>query len=146
NGYESTPDRPNNRYVNDEEICQALVAMWARVGLGAKLNAMPFATFIPKILKHDTSAYMLGWGVATFDALYTLQSLVRTQTTGADGSFNCGRVSDPRLDAVIDAIKITTDLRKRDAMLREGLVATRANGYSLPLQHQPRPCAMKHPG
>src|SRR2546427_8021230 len=39
------------------KICQALVGMWARVGLSVKLNAMPFATFIPKILKHDTSAY-----------------------------------------------------------------------------------------
>jgi len=143
NGFEFTLDCPNNRYVNDEEICQALVGMWARVGLGVKLNAMPFATFIPKILKHDTSAYMLGWGVATFDALYTLQSLVRTQTTGADGSFNCGRVSDPKLDAVIDAIKITTDLKKRDALLREGLVATRDNAYYVPLHHQLRPWAMK---
>src|SRR6266566_85292 len=125
NVFEFTLDCPNNRYVNDEEICQALVGMWARVGLGVKLNAMPFATFIPKILKHDTSAYMLGWGVATFDALYTLQSLVRTQTTGADGSFNCGRVSDPKLDAVIDAIKITTDLEKRDALLREGRLILR---------------------
>src|SRR5438874_836750 len=142
-GFEFTLDCPNNRYVNDEKICQSLVSMWARAGLGVKLNAMPFATFIPKILKHDTSAYMLGWGVATFDALYTLQSLVRTQTTGADGSFNCGRVSDPKLDATIDAIKITTDLKKRDALLREALVATRDNAYYVPLHHQLRPWAMK---
>ena len=31
---------------------------------------------------------MLGWGVATYDAQYTLQSLVRTRTSGADGNFN----------------------------------------------------------
>src|SRR5258708_39260826 len=83
NGFEFTLDCPNNRYVNDEEICQALVGMWAKAGVRVKLNAIPFSTFIPKILKHDTSAYMLGWGVATFDSLYTLQSLVRTKTTGA---------------------------------------------------------------
>jgi peptide/nickel transport system substrate-binding protein len=104
---------------------------------------MPFATFIPKILKHDTSAYMLGWGVSTFDALYTLQSLVRTKTSGADGSFNCGRVSDSKLDATIDAIKITTDLKQRDALLREALVTTRDNAYYVPLHHQLRPWAMK---
>jgi len=68
-------------------------------------------------------------GVATFDALYTLQSLVRTQTTGADGSFKLRTREHPRLDAMIDAIKITTDLRKRDALLREALVATRDNAY-----------------
>ena len=94
-GFEFTLDCPNNRYVNDEKVCQALVAMWARAGIRARLNSMPFANYIPKILNFDTSAYMLGWGVATFDGLYTLQSLVRTKTTGADGSFNLAASATP---------------------------------------------------
>jgi peptide/nickel transport system substrate-binding protein len=143
NGFEFTLDCPNNRYVNDEEICQALVGMWARAGVKVRLNAMPFATFIPKILKHDTSAYMLGWGVATFDSLYTLQSLVRTKTSGADGSFNLGRISDAKLDSTIDAIKIATDPKARDALIREGLETTRDQAYYVPLHHQLRPWAMK---
>ncbi len=143
NGFEFTLDCPNNRYVNDEKICQALVSMWAKAGLKVKLNAMPFASYIPKLLKMDTSAYMLGWGVATFDALYTLQSLVRTKTTGADGSFNLGRVSDAKLDNTIDAIKIATDPKARDALLREALVKTRDEHYYVPLHHQLRPWAMK---
>ena len=142
-GFDFTLDCPNNRYVNDEKICQALVAMWARAGLRVKLNAMPFANFIPKILNFDTSAYMLGWGVQTFDANYTLQSLVRTKTTGADGSFNLGRISDPKIDALVDAAKITTDTKKRDAQLREGLEITRDQAYYVPLHHQMRPWAMK---
>jgi peptide/nickel transport system substrate-binding protein len=143
NGFEFTLDCPNNRYVNDERICQALVGMWAKAGVRAKLNSMPFANFIPKILNFDSSAYLLGWGVATFDALYTLQSLVRTKTTGADGNFNLGRVSDPKLDNTIDAIKIATDPKGRDALLREALVKTRDMHYYVPLHHQLRPWAMK---
>jgi peptide/nickel transport system substrate-binding protein len=104
---------------------------------------MPFANFIPKILKFDTSAYMLGWGVATFDGLYTLQSLVRTKTTGADGSFNLGRISNPKLDNTIDAIKIATDPKARDALLKEGLETTRDEAYYVPLHHQMRPWVMK---
>jgi peptide/nickel transport system substrate-binding protein len=142
-GFEFTLDCPNNRYVNDEKICQALVAMWARAGIRAKLNAMPFANFIPKILNFDSSAYMLGWGVATFDGLYTLQSLVRTKTTGADGSFNLGRINDSKLDNTIDAIKIATDPVARDALLKEGLEKTRDQAYYVPLHHQMRPWAMK---
>ncbi len=142
-GFEFGLDCPNNRYVNDEEICQALVGMWARLGLKVKLNAQPMATFISKIQKFDHAAYMLGWGVATFDANYTLQSLMRTKTTGADGSFNLGRISDPKLDALIDAAKTETDTKKRDAMLRDGLVITRDNYYYVPLHHQLRPWAMK---
>jgi peptide/nickel transport system substrate-binding protein len=142
-GFEFTLDCPNNRYVNDEKICQALVGMWAKAGLRVKLNAIPFANFIPKILNFDSSAYMLGWGVATYDALYTLQSLVKTKTGGAEGSFNLGRVSDPKLDNVIDSIKIATDPKARDALLREGLVRTRDEYYYVPLHHQMRPWAMK---
>jgi peptide/nickel transport system substrate-binding protein len=142
-GFEFTLDCPNNRYVNDEKICQALVGMWAKAGLKVRLNAIPFANFIPKILNFDSSAYMLGWGVATFDAQYTLQSLVRTKTGGAEGNFNLGRVSDAKLDTTIDAIKIATDPRARDALLREGLIATRDQHYYVPIHHQLRPWAMK---
>ena len=142
-GFEFGLDCPNNRYVNDEEICQALVGMWARIGLKVKLNAQPMASFISKIQKFDHSAYMLGWGVATFDANYTLQSLMRTKTTGADGSFNLGRISDPKLDALIDAAKTETDVKKRDAQLHDALVLTRDNYYYVPLHHQLRPWAMK---
>ncbi|SRR5260221_2087054 len=142
-GFEFTLDCPNNRYVNDEKICQALIPMWAKAGIRAKLNAMPFATFIAKIQNFDTSAYMLGWGVVTFDALYMLQSLVRTKTTGADGSFNLGRISDPKLDNTIDALKIASDPNARDALLKEALEKTRDQAYYVPLHHQLRPWAMK---
>jgi peptide/nickel transport system substrate-binding protein len=144
-GFEFTLDCPNNRYVNDEKICQALVAMWAKAGLKAKLNSMPFATFIPKLLKMDTSVYLLGWGVATFDALYMLQSLVRTKTTGPDGNFNQGRISDLKLDNTIDAMKIATDPKARDALIREALIKTRDEHYYVPLHYQMRPWAMKKP-
>jgi peptide/nickel transport system substrate-binding protein len=142
-GFEFGLDCPNNRYVNDEEICQALVGMWAKIGLKAKLNAQPMSTFIAKIQNFDHDAYMLGWGVVNFDANYTLQSLVRTKTTGADGSFNLGRVSDAKIDALVDAIKTELDAKKRDAMLREALTLTRDNYYYVPLHHQLRPWAMK---
>lgn len=142
-GFEFGLDCPNNRYVNDEEICQALVGMWARAGLKVKLNAQPMASFIAKVQNFDHSTYMLGWGVATFDAHYSLQSLAHTKTKGADGSFNLGRFSDARLDSLIDAAAVEMDVKKRDAMLAEGLTITRDNYYYVPLHHQLRPWAMK---
>ncbi len=57
-----TLDCPNNRYINDEAICQAVLGMWARAGVKATLNAMPRATYFPKVQSYDTSAYMFGWG------------------------------------------------------------------------------------
>ncbi|MBX3642876.1 MAG: ABC transporter substrate-binding protein [Rubrivivax sp.] len=143
NGFEFQLNCPNNRYVNDEEICQNVVAMWARIGVKTKLVAESMATFIQKVQNFDTSAYLLGWGVATFDAQYSLQSLIRTRTTGADGNFNFGRISDAKIDALVDAMKTETDVAKRNAQIKEALVLTRDEVHSIPLHHQLRPWAMK---
>ncbi len=143
NGFEFQLNCPNNRYVNDEEICQNLVSMWARAGLKVKLAAEGMATFIQKVQNFDSSAYLLGWGVATFDAQYSLQSLVRTRTSGADGNFNFGRVSDAKVDQLVDAMKTETDVAKRNALIREALMRTRDEHLYVPLHHQLRPWAMK---
>ena len=142
NGFEFQLNCPNNRYVNDEEICQNLVSMWAKVGIKTKLAAESMATFIQKVQNFDSSAYLLGWGVATYDAQYSLQSLVRTRTTGADGNFNFGRVSDAKVDQLVDAMKTETDVAKRNAMIREALLRTRDEFLYVPLHHQLRPWAM----
>jgi peptide/nickel transport system substrate-binding protein len=134
---------PNNRYVNDEEICQNVVAMWARVGVKAQLAAENMVTFIQKVQNFDSSIYLLGWGVATYDAQYSLQSLIRTRTTGADGNFNFSKISDPVVDRLTDAMKTETDVTKRNAMIREALVRTRDEMLVIPLHHQMRPWAMK---
>jgi peptide/nickel transport system substrate-binding protein len=141
-GFEFQLNCPNNRYVNDEKICVALVSMWAKLGITVKLNAEGMATFIQKVQNFDTSAYLLGWGVATYDAQYSLQSLVRTRTSGADGNFNFSRVSDAKVDQLVDAMKTETDVAKRNAMIREALIRTRDEYLFVPLHHQIRPWAM----
>ena len=143
NGFEFTLDCPNNRYVNDEEVCLAVVNMWAKIGVRTKLNAMPFSTFIAKIQNFDSSAYLLGWGVATYDAQYALQSLVMTKTTGPDGNFNFLKISNAKVDALVEAMKTEVDKPKRDAMIKEALSITRDEALYVPLHHQMRPWAMK---
>ncbi len=143
NGFEFQLNCPNNRYVNDEKICLTLAAMWARIGVKTNVAAEGMATFIQKVQNFDTSAYLLGWGVATYDAQYSLQSLVRTRTSGADGNFNFGRVSDAKVDQLVDAMKTETDVAKRNALIREALLRTRDEFLYIPLHHQLRPWAMK---
>ncbi len=142
-GFEVRMNCPNNRYVNDEEICQNVVAMWARVGVKVQLAAENMATFIQKVQNFDSSIYLLGWGVATYDAQYTLQSLLRTRTTGADGNFNFSKINDPTLDKMVDAMKTETDVAKRNALVRDALLRARDELLLIPLHHQMRPWAMK---
>jgi peptide/nickel transport system substrate-binding protein len=142
-GFEFQLNCPNNRYVNDEEVCQALLAMWARIGIKSRLVAEPFAQHSVRFQNYDASAYMLGWGVANFDAQYTLQSIARTRGTGADGNFNFSRISDPKLDALVDAMKTEIDVPKRNAIVREALLRLRDEHWLVPLHHQIRPWAMR---
>ncbi len=142
-GFEVRLNCPNNRYVNDEEICQAVVSMWARIGIKAQLAAENMATFIQKVQNFDSSLYLLGWGVATYDAQYTLQSLVRTRSGGPDGNFNFSKISDKEVDRLVDAMKTETDVAKRNALIHDALVRTRDEVLLIPLHHQMRPWAMK---
>lgn len=142
-GFGFTLDCPNNRYINDEAICQAIVGMWARIGIDAKLNSMPRATYFPKVQSYDTSAYLFGWGVPTFDALYTLQSLIHSKGEGADGSFNLGNYENKKADELIDRIKTEIDDTKRDAAIHEVLALHAKEFGHIPLHDQVIPWAMK---
>lgn len=142
-GFGFTLDCPNNRYINDEAICQAVVGMWARIGVNARLNSMPRATYFPKVQSYDTSAYLFGWGVPTFDALYTLQSLIHSKGEGADGSFNLGNYENKKADELIDRIKTEVDDTKRDAAIHEVLALHAQEFGHIPLHDQVIPWAMK---
>ncbi|MEY2953850.1 MAG: Heme-binding protein precursor [Pseudomonadota bacterium] len=142
-GFEIDFACPNNRYINDEEICQAISAMWAKAGVKARLRTQPLVTYFPMIQRYEASIYMLGWGVPTFDALYTLQSLTRTVGTGGDGNYNVGRYSNPRMDYLVDRVKSDTDLQVRNRMLTEALQLQNDTVAHIPLHNQIIPWAMK---
>ncbi|MDO5624222.1 MAG: ABC transporter substrate-binding protein [Pseudomonadota bacterium] len=142
-GFEVDFACPNNRYIADERICQAVAAMWAKVGVKAKLRTLPLVTYFPMIQRHEASIYMLGWGVPTFDALYSLQSLVRTPGEGGDGNYNVGRYSNPEMDKLIDRIKVETDQKTRNDLIEQALVLEHKDVSHLPLHNQVIPWAMK---
>ena len=144
NGFEITLDCPNNRYINDEQICQAVVAMWTRIGVRAKLNAMPLATFFPKIQKDDSSLYLLGWGVPTYDALYSFQSLLQSRDgQPGNGIWNYGRYSYAEMDRLINIMKTELDSTKRTAAIHAALKIYREDSPHIPLHHQMIPWAMR---
>lgn len=143
NGFQITLDCSNNRYINDEQICQAIAAMWARVGVRTQLNAMPLAPFFAKIQREDTSVYMLGWGVPTLDALYSFQSLLATRNGAqGDGIWNYGRYSNPQMDALIQRMKTETG-EPRQAAVAEALRLYRTDVPHIPLHHQMIPWALR---
>jgi peptide/nickel transport system substrate-binding protein len=143
NGFEVTLDCPNNRYINDERICTAIAGMLSKIDIKIKLNSMPRVTYFPKIQNIDSSFHLYGWGVPTFDSLYTLQSVIRTKTSGGDGEQNYSGYSNPKVDALIDQLKTEADLAKRATITREALLIHQADVGHIPLHHQIIPWAMR---
>ncbi len=117
-GFTVTLDCPNDRYLNDEAICQALVGMLARIDINVNLNAQTRSLHFPLIENWETDFYLLGWGVPTFDSQYVFDFLVHTRE-GSYGSFNGSRYSNPELDEKIEALATMTDLDERDALIAE---------------------------
>lgn len=109
---------PNDRYVNDEAICQALVGMLSRVNINANLVSQSRSLHFPLIENWTTDFYLLGWGVPTFDSQYVFDFLVHSRT-GPYGAFNGSRYSNPELDAKIESLATMTDLEARDAVIAE---------------------------
>ena len=137
NGFEVTMNCPNDRYVNDSEICQAVAAMLARINVKINLVAEPKAQYFPKILSRNTSFYMLGWTPSTIDAHDVLYSLIGTpdNATGR-GQFNLGSYSNPKIDELIGKIQSETDAKKRDAMIDEATKLHEDDIGHLPLHQQ----------
>jgi peptide/nickel transport system substrate-binding protein len=141
NGFEVTLDCPNNRYVNDEKICQALAAMWAQIGVTINVNAMPRANYFPKLENTDTSMYMLGWGGGAIDGIFILQPVLASYTGKGDGDYNYGRYTNPKLDELIAKVKVDMNPDQRLAEIREALAAHNAEINHLPLHRQVIPWA-----
>ena len=141
NGFEVDFACSAGRYINDEQLCQAIASQWSKVGIKPKLRSMPFATYFPMIQRNEASIYLLGWGVPTFDAFYSLQSLIRSPGAGGDGNFNLGRFSDPQQDALIERIKKETDTTVRNSLIEKALVQDHTLISHIPLYNQVIPWA-----
>jgi len=142
-GFEVTLDCPNNRYINDEKICQALAAMWAQIGIKVSVNAMPRANYFPKLEKTDTSMYMLGWGGGSTDGIFILQPVLSSYTGKGDGDYNYGRYTNPKLDELIAKIKVDMNPDIRLKEIRDALAAHNAEINHLPLHRQVIPWATR---
>jgi len=143
NGFEVTLDCPNNRYVNDEKICQALAAMWAQIGVKVAVNAMPRATYFPKLEKTDTSMYMLGWGGATTDGIFVLQPVLATYNGKGDGDYNYGRYTNAKLDELTAKIKVNMKEEERLGQIHDALLAHNAEVNHIVLHRQVIPWAAR---
>jgi len=142
-GFEVTLDCPNNRYINDEEICIALAGMWAQLKVKVRVNGMPRANYFPKIEKQDTSMYMLGWGGAITDAETTFTPVLRNRGEKGVGYWNFGGVKNDKFDALAAASSIEGDAKKREEIVKAALREYKEGVHVIPLHRQVIPWAAR---
>ena len=127
---------PNDRYVNDGQICEAVAANLARVNIKVNLKAETKGTYFPKVLRRDTSFYMLGWTPTTYDAHNALNGLMACVDDKGAGQFNLGAYCNPKVDELTKKIMSETDKAKRNAMIKEAFELHSADIGHLPLHQQ----------
>jgi peptide/nickel transport system substrate-binding protein len=126
NGFSITLDCVNVPW--REAVCQAMTAMLTQAGIRTTLRSSPTNQFFPKLSTATASFVEFGW-TPNPDAWASLNALFRTWDKSGLGTFNAGRYSNPKLDTLIDSMRVEPDLTRRRAMVG---VALRIVGDELP--------------
>lgn len=134
-GFSIQLDCPNDRYINDEAICQASVGMLAQIGIDVNLDAKPKAQHFPLLSNLQTDFYMLGWGVPTYDSEYIFNFLVHGRTDKY-GSWNATRFTNDALNEKIVSLASNTDLAARNADIAAIWQVVQDEAIYIPLHHQ----------
>jgi len=119
-GFTCTMISPNNRYVNDEKIAEAVVSMLSKINIKVDLKAMPKAQYWDEFDAQVADIQMIGWHSDTEDSANFSEFLLMcpNKETGY-GQYNSGNYCNPELDKLVLASQSETDLAKRAKMLQD---------------------------
>ncbi|MCP4022512.1 MAG: ABC transporter substrate-binding protein [Desulfobacteraceae bacterium] len=119
-GFGLTIHGPNNRYINDAKIVQAIAQFLTKVGIKTKVETMPKNVYFSRATQLEFSFMLLGWGSDTGEPGSTMMKLLHTyDKENSMGTSNRGRFSDKKFDNMIETAMSTVDAAKREQMLKE---------------------------
>ncbi len=143
-GFGLTIHGPNNRYVNDAKICQAVAQMLARVGIKTKVDTMPKNVFFPRGTKLEFSLMLVGWGSDTGEPSSPLGALLHTYDPDKGyGQTNRGRFSNKKMDEALEEALRTVDREKHKQLLIKATEISMDDLGIIPLHYQVSIWAMK---
>ncbi|MGP9789111.1 ABC transporter substrate-binding protein [Roseinatronobacter sp. NSM] len=119
-GFQIVLGTPNDRYINDGAISQAVAQMWTQVGVRTEVDAKTFSAFIADRNGFNFSAYLAGWGAGTGEMSSPLGALVATRDAERSlGGTNLARHSNPEIDDLLVEALRTVDDATREGLLRQ---------------------------
>lgn len=129
---------PNDRYINDENICRAAAAMLAQIGVNAKLTSMPVRNYWPELREDNFDMYLLGWSPGTFDVEHPIRFLASTPNSEKKlGSWNFGGYSSARIDELLPQIQTELDEGVRQGYVDEVTKILQDDVAYVPMYVQP---------
>ena len=111
-------DCPQNRDVNDAEICRAVAQQLAGIGLEVTPRLRPKAEHFAHVRGGHSALYLLGWGVPTFDSAYIFANLVHSRTANM-GTWNGTSFANAELDRKIEALSGLGENGSRQRLVNE---------------------------
>ena len=118
-GFDLTMDCVNVAF--RKHVCQAIAAMPTQVGIRTALHTSPSTQFFPMITQGKVSLAEFGFTGTSEDAWQSLNGLLHTWDKDGGGTFKGGCDSNPRLDALIDAVRTERDSQKRGTLVATAL-------------------------
>jgi peptide/nickel transport system substrate-binding protein len=144
NGFAVTLATPNDRYVNDALISQAVAQMLTRIGLKVTVDAMTQSQFFARRNRHEFGFWLAGWLADTGEMSSPLKSLIATPSKDKGyGPSNPGAYSNPKVDALIDEALATIDDTRRGALLAQASRLAMDDYGLLPLHFEMTTWAMR---
>ena len=137
NGFAMTIHGPNNRYINDAAICQAIAQFYSRGGIDAKVETMPSSVYFTRATKGELGYMVLGWGTESGEQGSSLRSLLATHDPAKGmGVTNRGRYSNPAFDKMVSEALVTMDDRKREAMVQQAAEVVMNDTGLIPIHYE----------
>ena len=144
NGFGITIGTPNDRYINDAQVAQAVAQMWARIGVATEIDASTASTFFSRRNAFEFSAYLAGWGAGTGEMSSPLRALLATRNSDLGlGGTNRGQYSNPAMDEVLLEALRTVDDTERENLLRQASRMAMDDYAIIPLHYEVTPWAMR---
>ena len=137
NGFAMTLHGPNNRYINDANVVQALAQFYSRIGIDAKVETLPANVYFTRATKGEFGYMVLGWGTESGEQGSAMRSLLATHDPAKGmGVNNRGRYSNPAFDKELTDALVTMDDRKREAMIQHAAEIVMGDTGLIPLHYE----------
>ena len=141
-GFQIGMDCPNDRFVNSDKVCEAIVSMWAKIGVKVGLSVMRYPIYMQKFLNNKSDIFIMGWANTPQLDAYTMLNNVLHTRAGRAGTWNAGLWSNAAFDALAEKAGVEMDMALRQKIITQAFEIERKDFATMPLYREPMVLAM----